>query len=292
MSQRELAERLKVDQQDVSRMETTGEIDMKSLLALRSLGLDMNSFLSQGDEKGTLVRDQVLSTLDLFRNIYQAGIQEVNANRIDALESFIEHLRNERDRIDITGTSLQGLFRFPPFRPAIIEALKNPTTHVRILLTHPALGFIRAITEGRRRVDGVEAEISEAISEHYQELCVHAKDRVQLRVVLSPPTIMGVFLRGRRVALLNPYTCTSPAYSTTTFLVRDVGDSCMYRKYHHDHFEEAWSNDATSWRRLSLSLDELQNDPRAKAFADCAKSFRESFMLLAIQGELRPSSIA
>lgn len=240
-SQTKLAKQLGVNQQQVSIMEKTGDIPSRCLARLRSCGLNVDSFLDEDPDAFAEGNEPFFRTLELFKNLYRGGFEEVYPKRAPALERFATYIRREKEMICTTGSSLRGLTVNRDIWNSIVErARTEDELKVRFLLTHPAFAVLRAFVEGRGS-ENIKGEITEAIETYYADLKKVGDDRVDAHVALHPPTIFAIFLVGQQKALVNPYTLTTEAYSTTTFIVRDTGDEdCLFRQYKKHHFDEAW----------------------------------------------------
>jgi len=253
-TQSEMAKKLGLNyQQDLSLLENDPDkITANHLARLRNYGMDVEYFLTE-EMNGT--GDTVSRFLEQIKNLHGGGVEDVYPDRHEALKSFHRYIDRERNRIDLTGSSLKGLLTM---HPETFEAMKKRIqggTEARILLTHPAFAVLRAFVEGRD-FQMIVGEIGEAFGKYCKAFKEIAPNRVSIHVVLHPPTIFGIFLTGQGKALIDPYTLTVEAFSTQTLVCRDTGNpKCMFRQYHLHHFENPFSNALTN--QVSIELDEI-----------------------------------
>ena len=269
-TQSDLASILGIQQQELSNLETgASPITANHLERLRRDGLDVEKFF-QG---AAADRDRVLDALHLFENLYKGGLLESHPTRSSALQSFRADIEREIAGIDLFGSSLKGLLMDRETIDAIGKALARGAK-MRVLITHPALAFLRAYVEGRRE-NAIEGEIDEAISNYCRKLIQLAPGQVEVRVALHPPTIFLLVLKSQLKALINPYTMTTEAYTTHSLIVRQTSEAnCLYRQYSEHHFENAWSREDRLLLGEPVSIPlELYESLRGK---DLAKALVEA----------------
>lgn len=255
-TQKEMAQRLQIDQQKVSAMERGANVPVHLLSRLQNYGLDIDSFLDVGSSDFEQGKDAVSTELDRLQSLHNGGIVETHPTRAAGLRNFQRYIEREHLQMDLTGSSLKGLFINREILDAILYQLRaSSRLGLQILVTHPAFAVLRAFVEGRKP-GAIRQEIEEAIDDYRAKLEEAAPGRVNVRVALHPPTVFALFLVGQGRALVNPYTLTIEAYSTQSLIIRDTGNqSCMYRQYHLHHFLNAWDSDQRLHRRVSVGLD-------------------------------------
>ncbi len=253
-TQEEMAKRMGVSQQDLSKMESSGEsISTTQIFRLQGLGADV-ARLFDVDET-----NPVAQAFDIGRRLWEGGIVAVYPTRGEALQALVPYVRRERLGIRIVGSSLKGITMDRPFTDSIEERLRVGV-ELKILIGHPAFSLLRARVEGREN-RAVGLEINETIKiycDRWRRLA-QEEGQFEVRVALHPPTIFFILLVSERRAIINPYPLTIEAYNSPSLVVANNDNpDCMYHQYHEHHFLNAWECHKRLHREVSIDLDDTR----------------------------------
>lgn len=258
-SQVQMAELMGVNQQDVSKMESSeGNLSAMQLYKLKALGMPVERFFDAYEGS----KDPVACAFEIGKDLWESGMIAVYPTRRAGLQSLMSNILHERLGIHIVGSSLKGLIMDRVFLDAI-ERRVRAGVDLKMLIGHPAFAALRAWVEGRQ-AESISLEIDETISNYCKKLRKLAtKDKqVQIRVALHPPTIFSIFLVSQQRALINPYSLTIEAYNTACFLIaRTQKRDCMFEQYHEHHFENAWDCERRLGREVTIDLEDERMKP-------------------------------
>ena len=202
--------------------------------------------LVEGSIKGFLEKDMLPFLND--------GIERLYVDRDVAIRDFAEHVRLERERIIIIGSSLKGLLdpterdqEKKEFADILREKIEDGVT-IEFLLTHPALAFLREDAEGRKP-GAIKLEIIETLR-YLTGIEVTPSGGPALRIPVEnirlyhgTPTIFCIILCNRM--LINPYAYQATAYDNFCLEISKKSEQGLFVKMLRSHFSKPWDSKET-----------------------------------------------
>jgi hypothetical protein len=202
--------------------------------------------LVEGSLKGFLEKDMLPFLSD--------GVERLYVDRDVAIREFVAHVRLERERIIVIGSSLKGLLDATErdqektgFAAVLREKIRDGVP-IEFLLTHPALAFLREDAEGRKP-GAIKAEIIDTLR-YLTGIGLSAKGAPKIgvpveaiRLYHGTPTIFSIILGNRM--LINPYAYQATAYENFCFEFSKKSEQGLYAKMLKAHYRKPWDNKDT-----------------------------------------------